>query len=194
MQFLIKINHHILECQRAGGVLLQVGSHDGAQTYTFFPHICLYVGDNQGSSQTACIKQGRTYKPCRICEADRHEIHNCNVECALRNAGYVHALQTAGEKAFGDKVRYLEGAMLECVRYLEKLLPVPKKDTLDQYRENYSSGHAIENIMNSHSQIEDAGDEEEDEENSEEDEEDEFNFHCDEGLESADVEVMTRIE
>ena len=74
-------------------------------------------------------------------------------------------------------------AMLECVRYLEKLLPVPKKDTLDQYRENYSSGHA---------QI-DAGDEEEDEENSE-DEEDEFNFQCDEGLESADVEVMTRIE
>ena len=49
--------------------------------------------------------------------------------------------------------------MLECVRYLEKLLPVPKKDTLDQYRENYSSGHAIENIMNSHSQIENAGDE-----------------------------------
>jgi hypothetical protein len=128
LQFLIKINHHILECQRAGGVLLQVGSHDGAQTYTFFPHICLYVGDNQGSSQTACIKQGRTYKPCRICEADRHEIHNCNVECALRNAGYVHALQTAGEKAFGDKVRgvpltHINHKVLEVCK-LESLNPV----------------------------------------------------------------------
>jgi hypothetical protein len=85
-------------------------------------------------------------------------------------------------------------AMLECVRYLEKLLPVPKKDTLNQYSENYSSGHAIENIMNSHSQIKNTGDKEEEEENSEDDEEDEFNIHCDEGLESADVEVMTRIE
>jgi hypothetical protein len=41
-------------------------------------------------------------------------------------------------------------AMLECVRYLEKLMPVPKKNSLAEYRERYSSGYNIESIMSSH--------------------------------------------
>jgi hypothetical protein len=35
-----------------------------------------------------------------------------------------------------------------------KIISCSKKDTSDQYRENYSSGYAIENIENSYSQIE----------------------------------------
>jgi hypothetical protein len=107
LKFLRTVNLHVIECQRAGGVPMQVGSHEGADIVTFYPHICLYVGDNQGSSQTACIKQGRTFKPCKICEADRHEIHDCNVECNLRNAGYLHALQSVAQIAFGKKVQGL---------------------------------------------------------------------------------------
>ena len=76
--------------------------------------------------------------------------------------------------------------MLECVRYLEALLPVPKKDALDQYRKEFSAGHAIENIMNR--QIETLDN------IPDEDEDADFNFQCDEGLESADVDVMARIE
>jgi hypothetical protein len=40
LQFLRTVNHHIIECQRAGGVPLQVGSHEGAAIVTFYPHIC----------------------------------------------------------------------------------------------------------------------------------------------------------
>jgi hypothetical protein len=75
-------------------------------------------------------------------------------------------------------------AMLECVRYLEKLMPVPKKDSLAEYRERYSSGYSIESIMSSHRR-EDIADMPEDEE---------FNFQCDEGMDSGDVDLMTRIE
>jgi hypothetical protein len=34
------VNNHIIERQRAGGVPLQVGSHEGAAIVTFYPHIC----------------------------------------------------------------------------------------------------------------------------------------------------------
>jgi hypothetical protein len=76
-----------------GGINLQIGSHADAKTYRFYPNICLYVGDNQGASATACIKQGATYKPCRICEADRHDIHDFNLDCPYRHTGYCYALQ-----------------------------------------------------------------------------------------------------
>jgi hypothetical protein len=78
-----------------------------------------------------------------------------------------------------DRVR----AMLECVRYLEKLIPVPKKDSLARC-ERYSSGYSIESIMTSHRR-EDIADMPEDKE---------FNFQCDEGMDSGDVDLMTRIE
>jgi hypothetical protein len=76
-------------------------------------------------------------------------------------------------------------AMLECVRYLEKLMPVPKKDSLAEYRERYSSGYNIESIMSSHRREENITDMPEDEE---------FNFQCDEGMDSGDVDLMTRFE
>jgi hypothetical protein len=65
-------------------------------------------------------------------------------------------------------------AMLESVRYLEKLMPVPKKDALAEYRERYSSGYNIESIMASHRREENIADIPEDDE--------EFNFQCDEGM------------
>lgn len=63
------------------------------------------MGDNQGASATACIKQGSTYKPCRICEADRLDIHDFNVECPYRNTGYCFALQSAGQEVFAKKLK-----------------------------------------------------------------------------------------
>jgi hypothetical protein len=128
-QFIIRINESIRECQLSGGAKLQVGCHANAESFVFYPHICLYVGNNQGSSQTACIKQGRTYKPCRLCESDRLEIHDCSVTSALRNSGYVYGLQCAARKVFAKKVRnehttVAENNIMEVCR-LESLNPVP---------------------------------------------------------------------
>lgn len=129
LQFLLRINESVRECQIAGGVKMQVGSHCDAESYIFYPHICLFVGDNQGSSQCACIKQGVTFKPCRLCESDRLEIHDCSNMSSLRNSGYVYALQSAAQKVFTKKVRNeattsLERNISEACR-LESLSPVP---------------------------------------------------------------------
>ena len=91
--------------QKQGGINLQIGSHADAKTYRFYPNICLYVGDNQGASATACIKHGATYKPCRICEADRHDIHDFNLDCPYRHTGYCYALQKAGQEVFSKKLK-----------------------------------------------------------------------------------------
>lgn len=104
-QFIFEINKCIRDAQQKGGVNFQVGNHEGAQTYKFYPHICMFVGDNQGSSANACIKQGSTFKPCRICEADRHDIHNFNQDYPYRNTAYCHALQEAGQNVFAVKVK-----------------------------------------------------------------------------------------
>jgi hypothetical protein len=74
-------------------------------THRFYPHIALYIGDNQGASEAACIKQGATFKPCRICEADRLDIHDFNHEYAYRHTSYCHALQKAGQDVFAKKLK-----------------------------------------------------------------------------------------
>jgi hypothetical protein len=122
---------------------MQVGSHEGADIVTFYPHICLYVGD-------------------KVSQGERQRL------IAYRCTG-------------ADRAR----AMLECVRYAEKLMPVPKKDSLAEYRERYRSGYNIESIMSSHRREENITDMAEDEE---------FNFQCDEGMDSGDVDLMTRKE
>jgi hypothetical protein len=62
---------------------------------------------------------------------------------------------------------------------------VPKKDFLPEYREGYSCGYNIESIMSSHHQEENIADVPEDTE---------FNFQFDEGMDSGNIDLMTRIE
>jgi hypothetical protein len=77
-------------------------------------------------------------------------------------------------------------AMIECIRHLEMLLP----DELTHYRQSFSAGLNIEDIMTSHHRNHDSSS---DEENAAEEEE-EFNFQRDEGLDNSDVDIMSRIE
>lgn len=79
-------------------------------------------------------------------------------------------------------------AMIECIRHLEMLQPVPKKNILKEYRQNFSVGLNIEDIMTIHNSSSS------DEEEEDTDEEHDFNFQCDEGLDHSDVALMSRIE
>jgi hypothetical protein len=87
------------------------------------------VGDNQGSSQCACIKQGATFKPCRICEADRSEIHEFNDIKDYRQSDYVHALQSESCKIFSKRLRKERLTNTEKsirkIGELESLNPIP---------------------------------------------------------------------
>jgi hypothetical protein len=94
----------ILKAQRDKGVRMRVGSHLHAKELLFMPDIFAFVGDNVGSHQCACCKTGKTFKPCRCCDADRHDIHFPDKKYERRDADYIYRLQRAGYNAFSKRI------------------------------------------------------------------------------------------
>jgi hypothetical protein len=78
--------HSVKEAQDLGGVNMKIGSHERAETYCFYPIIGAFCGDNQGSHHCACIKTGKTFRPCRICRLDRVEIFDVDSESQTRDS------------------------------------------------------------------------------------------------------------
>jgi hypothetical protein len=128
LQFFKIIAKPIIEAQNNGGLYLRVGPHKEAKTYRFWPTVVLYVGDNVGSSQSACVKQGGTPRPCRICTTNRTDIHDYNCSHEVRNGGYTHALQTALQKLWTKKLHKIRRSKnemkIEMLGMLESLTPV----------------------------------------------------------------------
>jgi len=85
--------HSVKEAQNLGGINLKIGSHENARTYRFYPIIGPFCGDNQGSHHCACIKTGKTFRPCRICRLDRVAIFDVDSEPHTRDSSITADIQ-----------------------------------------------------------------------------------------------------
>ena len=62
-------------CNEKGPIYLQIGRGSNKRVELFMPVLLSFVGDNEGASQFLCIKSTKCYRPCRISNVCKKNVH-----------------------------------------------------------------------------------------------------------------------